>query len=211
MTGTIARMPDIARSDARAVFMSHWYVGETAPAVVNEIAGAWRESEWPEGILTVSIYLSAAGDTVLTYAQCADDTAYRSFVRELTIPGAVEYRLHRSVVLDPAAPTPGAMVIASFDVDGRERQETIVDAVAANLLRSPADERLGLIASHFHTSVDGTRVINYAEWTTDEAHVVFLEGATRHGSLRITNEMPGVRPIGFTRYHLRRSFEEASA
>ncbi|SDZ36594.1 Antibiotic biosynthesis monooxygenase [Amycolatopsis xylanica] len=208
-------MPRIARPDSRAVFLSHWFVGDavTGRAVLDEIGDAWERTAWPEGILAFSAYLSADGDTVMTYTQCADDTAYRPFVRALPAAVArvepVEYRLRRDVVLDSSAAAPGAIVIASFDVDGPERQETIVAAVAANLERSPSAERGGLIASHFHASLDGTRVINYAEWTTDEAHVLFLEGATRHGSLRITNDMPGVRPIGFKRYHLHHALARA--
>lgn len=48
-------------------------------------------------------------------------------------------------------------------------------------------------------------MINFAEWTSDQEHITFLEGATRHRSLRLATDTPGVRPIGFTRYHLYRA------
>jgi hypothetical protein len=177
--------------------------------VLDEIVDAWGQARWPKEILTFSCYLSTDGDNVMTYTQCADADVYRPFVRSLPAVSArvepVEYRLHRSVVHDPTAGVPGALVAATFDVDGVERQQRIVASVAGHLEQAPHDELAGLIASHFHVSLDGTRVVNFAEWTTDEAHVTFLDGAARHGSLRIAEEMPGIRPIGFKRYHIYRS------
>lgn len=207
----LTTVPEIDRPDVHAVFMTYWYVPGAAQgrAVLDEITDAWLEADWPAGFLSFSCYLSTDHDTVLTYVQCADGAPYRSFVGGLPVAAArvepLEFRRHRTVALGPRPGPPSAVVTALFDVDGAERQRSIVASVAANLERAPADEYEGLIASHFHLSVDGTRVVNFAEWTSDEAHVVFLDGATRHSSLRITNEMPGVRPIGFKRYHLHRS------
>lgn len=219
MTSTGARqaaaVPAIDRADSRAVFMSHWYVAgeEQGRAVLDEIAEAWEAAERPGDVLSFSCYLSTGGDdvTVMTYAQCAGPDAYRPFVRSLPSAAArvepVEYRLFRSVPLAPESGPAASVVIASFDVDGRERQEHIVSSVTANIEASPRSDQAGLIASHFHLSVDGTRVINYAEWTSDEEHIAFLEGATRHRSLRLATRTPGVRPIGFTRYHLYRAID----
>ena len=207
-----APVPDIDRGDVHAVFMSHWYVdgADRGRAVLDEIADAWEQADRPAEILSFSCYLSTGSDhfTVMTYAQCTRPDVYRSFVHGLPTPAArtepVEYRLHRSVLLAPDAGPAAAVVVASFDVDGSERQQYIISSVTANIEKSPRDEQTGLIASHFHTSVDGTRVINFAEWTSDEEHIAFLEGATRHRSLRLATDTPGVRPIGFTRYHLYR-------
>ncbi|WP_405739935.1 hypothetical protein OG422_04535 [Streptomyces sp. NBC_01525] len=210
-TRSPSAMPDLAHPDAHAVFMTYRYVADAdqGRALLDEIADAWEKAERPKEILAFFCYLSTDGTTVMTYAQCTDSAVYRPFAGGLPAASArvepIEFRLHRSVVLSPTAGPPNALVTALFDVDGAERQQRIVASVAENLERAPADEYTGLIASHFHLSVDGTRVINFAEWTSDEAHVVFLDGATRHSSLRITNDMPGVRPIGYRRYHLHRS------
>ncbi|MDX3642274.1 hypothetical protein [Streptomyces sp. MB09-02B] len=216
MTESAARPtagPDITRPDSRTTYLGHWFVDgpEQGPAVLDELVDAWQASPWPEGILTFSCYLSAESDTVMTYAQCTNDTVYRPFARGLNLPPGpatadpIEYRLHRSVVARPAAGPPKTVAVASFDVDGSERQRRIVAAIVGNLENAPPDEQAGLIASNFHLSVDGTRVINFAEWTDDEAHIAFLDGATRHRSLQITNDMPGVRPLGYRRYHLYQS------
>ncbi|MEU9456538.1 hypothetical protein [Streptomyces sp. NPDC048277] len=208
-----ATPPDIDRADLAAVFMSHWYVTgeEQGRAVLDEVADAWEKASQPDDLLSFSCYLSTGSEhfTVMTYAQWARSESHRPFVQGLSGAAAaveaVEYRLHHSVLLAPEAGPPAAIVIASFDVDGPGRQRHIVSSVTDNIEKSPRDEQTGLIASHFHVSRDGTRVINFAEWTSDEEHVAFLEGATRHRSLRLATDTPGVRPIGFTRYHLYRA------
>jgi hypothetical protein len=208
-----ASAPDIDREDVHAVFMSHWYVAgaDQGRAVLDEIADAWEGASRPPDVLSFSCYLSTGSDhfTVMTYAQCTRPGSYRPFVHGLPTTAArvepVEYRLDRSVLLAPDAGAAAAVVVASFDVDGPERQRHIISSVTENIERSPRTEQTGLIASHFHVSIDGTRVINFAEWTSDEEHIAFLEGATRHRSLRLATDTPGVRPIGFTRYHLYRA------
>ncbi|MCD9143650.1 antibiotic biosynthesis monooxygenase [Streptomyces albireticuli] len=207
----LSTAPEINRPDVHTVYMSHWFVDGAAQgrAVLDEIVDAWERSPWFEGVLSLSCYLSTEHDTVLTYAQCANDDVYRPFLRSLPAGPArtepIAYRPHRSVVRDPAAGTPGTVALASFDVDGAECQRRIVGTVVNHLESAPAEDQEGLIAAHFHLSVDGTRVMNFAEWTSDEAHAAFLDGATRRRSLRLSLDTPGVRPIGFKRYHLHRS------
>lgn len=70
---------------------------------------------------------------------------------------------------------------------------------------APAEQREGMLSAHFHASTDGSRVLNYAEWTSDAAHLAFLESAARAATLRATGATPGVRPIGFRRFHLHHS------
>jgi hypothetical protein len=91
-------------------------------------------------------------------------------------------------------------VVATFDVDGPGRQRSIINAIADALVDSLQDRHPGMLSANFHSSVDGSRVLNYAEWTSEAEHVAFLEGATRVTTLRISTTTPGVRPIGFTRY-----------
>lgn len=200
--------PDLRRSDVAAVFVCMRYLpdAETAVRVSDDIAEQWRRYPRPAGILSLDCFLDTDGHTVLTYAQCADALAYRPFARSLTgvaAAEAVEYRPHRSVVLDPAPVAAGCVVVATFDVDGPDRQRHIIDSIADSLESTPVDHLPGMLSANFHTSADGTRVLNYAEWTSDEAHIAFLDGASRAETLRITREAPGVRPIGFKRFHWR--------
>ncbi|GHG83307.1 antibiotic biosynthesis monooxygenase family protein [Streptomyces griseocarneus] len=205
-----AALPDIRRPDAGVVFVSHWYVPgrESGTAALRELAGQWSTAAWPPGILSFSCFLSDDDDTVLTYTQCRDAAAYGDFVRSLTGParaGAVEYRLHRSVVTAAGHREAGCVVIAAFDVDGAERQEHVIGSLVETLESMPLAQHPGMISANFHASVDGTRVLNYAEWTSDAAHDVFLDGASRASTLRASNDIPGVRPVGFKRYRLHSS------
>jgi Antibiotic biosynthesis monooxygenase len=57
----------------------------------------------------------------------------------------------------------------------------------------------GLIAAHFHSIVDGTRVLNVAEWTNADAHRrAVTEPAAR--LRRITQQFPGVTGIAVQRF-----------
>lgn len=204
-----SRMPEIRHADVTAVFVSHRYVPDRACGL-RELEAAvdqWDAAAWPAGLLSVSCYLSTDDDTVLVYAQCASAECYRPALGSLSgLAGLepVEYRLRHSVVLDENG-DPGSVVIATFDVDGPERQQRVIESLRATLEQAPREQHPGMLAANFHVSVDGTRVLNYAEWTSDEAHIAFLEGATRKATLRTSNSLPGVRPIGFKRYHLYRS------
>ncbi|MEV3853796.1 antibiotic biosynthesis monooxygenase [Streptomyces sp. NPDC050095] len=199
--------PDIARPDAHAVFVTQWYVPDRARGtmLLDEVAGQWRAAGLPDGVVAFHAYLNTDEDTVLTYVQARHPDAYRPFVRALR--GAaraepVEYRLRRNVVLNSSAQPPGCAVVATFDVDGADRQERIIESVVGALEGAPADQHRGMLSAHFHASTDGTRVLNYAQWTDDAAHEAFLAGATRRATLAATGATPGVRPIGFKRFHL---------
>ena len=144
------------------------------------------------GLASLSGLVSTDGDTALAYGQTAGEPSARAR------SGAAEYRLTRSVALAEGAPA--CVVVAVFDVDGPGRQRTIIDAIADSLLDAPQDRHPGMLSANFHTSVDGGRVLNYAEWASEAQHIAFLEGATRATTLRISTTTPGVRPIGFTRY-----------
>ncbi|MGI5151552.1 hypothetical protein ACQEVC_35205 [Plantactinospora sp. CA-294935] len=197
-------MPDVRRTDAPVAFVSTWYVpdAEAARRLLDSLGRRWAGTTWPAEIRSSSCFLDVRGDTVLAYTRCLDRSDRRT-IRSLhgaSGAGPVEYRLGRSVVRDDTPPT--CVVIATFDVDGPDRQEHIIDSIADSIEQAPPDRNRGLLAANFHVSTDGSRVLNYAEWTSDEAHEVFLAGSTRATTLRISNATPGVRPIGFKRYHL---------
>jgi hypothetical protein len=199
--------PDIRRADSAAVHVTQWHVPDRAAgtATVRQALEQWSRADWPAGLLSFSAYLNTEGDTTLTYTQTDGSGAHRGFAAELNGlagAGSVDYTLHRSIVLDTQPLVPAAFVVASFDTDGPGPQRAIVDSVSDALERAPASQHPGMISANFHLSADGSRVLNYAEWTSDEAHIAFLEGATRAATLRATHDTPGVRPIGFRRYRL---------
>ncbi|MEU3711273.1 antibiotic biosynthesis monooxygenase [Streptomyces catenulae] len=110
----------------------------------------------------------------------------------------IAFRRYRSTVFDTVnAPT--RIVAPMFDVDGRSAQRTVIDT----LLDGPLTEATpGLISAHFHYSLDGSRVLNYAEFTEDEAHPDFLSSPIARATTELTQDTPGVRGIGGKRYLL---------
>ncbi|WP_335937272.1 putative quinol monooxygenase [Streptomyces sp. PTD5-9] len=215
-------MPDVRRAGVASVFVGRRHVPDRARAraVLERTVAGWSEHPWPAGVLSFSCYLSTEEDTVLTYAQCSDAYARGAFpdapdgpagrraaddgVRTWPRAGAVEYRLRASVVPEGASGAPACMVIATFDVDDAGRQDAVIGSLVDALRAHPAGRPPGMLSANFHASVDATRVLNYAEWTSDEAHLAFLDSTARDATMRASGGIPGVRPIGFQRYHLHR-------
>jgi Antibiotic biosynthesis monooxygenase len=89
-------------------------------------------------------------------------------------PLAEPYRLYRSHVnadLQDTMPGSRCVVIVTIDFDGSDEQRlrgwinAVVDALEAEPNAIP-----GMICGHFHASLAGNRVLNYAEWTSEQAY-----------------------------------------
>ncbi|MEU3603307.1 antibiotic biosynthesis monooxygenase [Streptomyces sp. NPDC006798] len=118
------------------------------------------------------------------------------------------------------ARVPGSVVIVEVEFDGpdRERQRAWVDGVFAAMAAAPRFDGGGGtepgaggrphdagISGWFHVGTDGTRVLNYAEWETAEAHAAALEGpgegvGSDSEEWRRVHEFPGVRDGRVRRY-----------
>jgi len=182
----------------------------------------WGRVPWPEDLLSLSSFLSIDGNAVLNYAQWTSAGALPEFLRTygptlaegiaeavpgLERTGPIPYRLYRSRVREKAPP-PGCIVVVSVVFDGPDerRQREWVDAVF-DAMAAETDPPPGGISGHFHLSTDGTRVLNYAEWTSEEAHHQAIErsgqGTVGSGPLWArVKSFPGVISGGFNRYQL---------
>jgi len=198
--------PDVQRPDSAIALVSPLYVAtatQQRTAAAHSVA-AFRNNPLPAGFVSFSAFGSTDGETLLTYAQWATDDAYLRFDDSHDHDHArsgrvqpVRFLPYRSVVLDPES-RPGVLVAPTFDVDGPERQRASVDALLDGPLSRPVP---GLIASHFHLSLDGTRVLNWAEWVDESAHADFMRSPLPAEFLSAIT-MPGVRGIGGKRYEL---------
>ncbi|MEE1941656.1 antibiotic biosynthesis monooxygenase [Streptomyces sp. TRM 70361] len=194
--------PDPARPGVGAPFFSFWDVGtpERQRAAVAAIEAVWTGRPWPlPGLLSYSVYAGTDGRTLLHYSQWADERAYEDFVRDQrahrndevdrAVPGIerldlVRTRYYRGFGLpgdgngSGERPEPGCVVIVDVTFDGPDeaRQRAWVDAVGEALDTDPAPPAGG-ISGHFHLSTDGTRVVNYAEWVSEQAHLDALAAA----------------------------------
>jgi deazaflavin-dependent oxidoreductase (nitroreductase family) len=191
--------PQIARPDAGTVLVTE-----------SSSAAAWEGTPWPAGLLSFTEFAATDGGAVLTYTQWASGEADHAFVAGLTGAEPVEYELYRSGGREDR-PTPGCLVAVRVEFDGpdRERQRQWIDTVF-QALASEAEPHPGGIAGHFHVSADGTRVLNYAEWTDEQAHRDAIESSGQgavggSADWRRVQEFPGVRSSQVRRYHLLRS------
>ncbi|MFE0652087.1 antibiotic biosynthesis monooxygenase [Streptomyces sp. NPDC059534] len=190
--------PDLNRPGVGAVLVSTWRVGtpERQRAAVEAVRTAWESREWPDlGLLSYSVAIGTDGDTLLHYSQWTEQHAYDDFVRtyrddrnaeiDAAVPGIerVELRryasVHRSTARGGtgAGEPPGVVVVveADFDGAGEGRREEWVDSVFTALDEDTAAGRVsGGISGRFHLSVDGGRVLNYAEWESERAHEEWL-------------------------------------
>ncbi|MEU7580696.1 antibiotic biosynthesis monooxygenase [Streptomyces sp. NPDC041068] len=233
--------PDPARADGGLTFISTWSTGspDRQRATLDAIAKAWETRPWPhEGLLSYTVYAGSDGSTVLHHSQWRDEEAYEEF-----FASAANGRDARNTEIDAAVPgverlglnktrlyrswtdgrgregrEPGAIVIVQVDFDGpdADRQRAWVDGVVDALDSDPAEGR-ALYSAHFHVSTDGTRVVNYAEWESEQAHIDALAAAGEGvGSptpqWRRVQEFPGVVADGaVARYRFAYGFVPSQA
>ncbi|GAA4535317.1 antibiotic biosynthesis monooxygenase [Amycolatopsis samaneae] len=186
MTFRTKSLTNPARADVDAPTFGFWRVGtrERQHAAIEALADAWEARPWPASALrTYSVFAGSDGTTLLHYSQWADEDAHRVFTRTGRDPrneevfaavpgierlGSTSYRLHRSRVDDPAT-TAGCVVIVlrRFDKPDPDRARQLIDTLFSVPAHTPTP---GLLSAHFHVSTDGSRVLNYAEWTSENAH-----------------------------------------
>ncbi|MFI9528038.1 antibiotic biosynthesis monooxygenase [Micromonospora rosaria] len=217
--------PDPARPDAGLILASVWRVGtpQRQQATVDAIVEAYADRPGPAGLLSYSVFPGTDGDTLRHYTLWRDGAAYQGFVADsrqprvdhidAAVPGIerlelIRYRLYRGRRAQPA-PRPGALVTVRVQTEDEIHARAWVDAVLAAL--DASDPAAGGIGGFFHVSTDGTQVLNYAEWSSVEAHPAALAaggGSVGRGPLwdRV-QRMPGVRLLGVDRFHLAATFE----
>ncbi|ATY15775.1 hypothetical protein CU254_39345 [Amycolatopsis sp. AA4] len=196
--------PDFARSDFAAAL-----VAETTVEAA-EILARLEKEPWPEGLISFHALASTEGEESLVYTQWTENSADPEFVRGISGGDPVEYRLYRSGNRDDAT-VPGCIVVVSVEFEGADAQrqrrwvDTVFDALSSEEKPAP-----GGISGHFHVSTDGTRVLNYAEWTDEQSHRDALARSGRgtvgeSDEWRKVQEFPGVRGSGVRRYRMVRS------
>ncbi|MCZ4515467.1 antibiotic biosynthesis monooxygenase [Streptomyces sp. ActVer] len=190
MTRRTDTHPAMTRPEVGAPFFSTWRVGtpERQKETVGAIAATWERRAWPaEGLLGYHVYTGEDGTTLLHHSQWRSEQDYEAFVKvhlqervdevDLAVPGIERvglgrYRRYRSGSQEAENRIPGCVVIVEIEFEGPDpdRQRAWVDAVF-EALESEPNLSSGGISAHFHLSTDGTKVLNYAEWETAQAHI----------------------------------------
>ncbi|WP_128437130.1 antibiotic biosynthesis monooxygenase [Streptomyces cyaneus] len=224
MTRRTDTHPDLTRPEVGAPFFSTWRVGTPLrqKQSVEAIAGTWERRPWPtDDLLGYYVYAGQDGSTLLHHSQWASEQAYEAFVRthrqqrndeiDTAVPGIERlwlgrYRHYRSAGREGDPRVPGCIVIVDVEFEGPDpdRQRAWVDAVFEALEGEP-DPHPGGISGHFHLSTDGTRVLNYAEWESAQAHIDALAapgdgiGSATELWHRVQN-WPGLKSSTVSRY-----------
>ncbi|GHC64015.1 antibiotic biosynthesis monooxygenase [Streptomyces flavofungini] len=223
MTRRAPAHPDPTRADIGLTFFSTWHVGtpERQQAAVAAIARAWESRPWPHaGLLGYHVYAGADGATLMHHTQWRDEEAHQEFFAQgrdarndeidAAVPGIerlglTKSRRYRSVAPGSGDSVPEAFVTVHVDFEGpdADRQRAWVDTVltAIGTLPEPVP---GLLSAHFHLSIDGTQVVNYAEWESAEAHESALKGpgdgiGTVSEEWRRVRDFPGTLDAGAVR------------
>ncbi|MDX2938466.1 antibiotic biosynthesis monooxygenase [Streptomyces ipomoeae] len=210
--------PDVARSDVGTVVITIRHTdGPEHQKELAAVAEAERQKEvWPRGLLGWALFTGTDGRALLAYEQWSDDDALDTAIagRVPYVPGIpgtepaapVRYRLERSYPGGAPGQTAGCLVTPVFDTDGPERQRHFLDtlfAMAGDDATRDVGQMPGALSAYFHISADGTRVLGYAEWTDEAAHLAAVGAPdTAASRQRLTGEIPGVRPSGHHRWHL---------
>lgn len=213
-------LPRIDRPDARLVVLGQWRAGAagTQHAVVEAAARQWQRVAWPVGLLLHTVFAGSDGYTIAHYAQPVDEQAFRGFAAkrewaagiDAIAPGTkrfgvTPYRLYRSVWTGEQS-EPGCVVMVRFTVETTAQATEWVDA----LIDAGRDDNppAGMLSAHFHISLTGNGILNYAEWVDAISHETTMATRDQHADnnvVKIVDGTPGVRFAGVDRFTYWRS------
>ncbi|MEV0635619.1 hypothetical protein AB0I77_11730 [Streptomyces sp. NPDC050619] len=189
MTRRTDTHPDLTRPEAGAPFFSTWRVGtpERQRQAVEAIGRTWERRPWPAGgLLGYHVYTGHDGETLLHHSQWTREQAYEAFVKvhrqerndeiDTAVPGIERVRLDRyrryrsreRAAGDSRVPGLIVAVRIDFEEEASGRRRDWVDLILG--AEVPAENERGLISAHFHISGDGTHVLNYAEWESEQSY-----------------------------------------
>ncbi|MFI7117308.1 hypothetical protein [Amycolatopsis sp. NPDC049868] len=173
--------------DATVVVAREWPDADAARAAYKS----------QEGLVSFTAYEGIDHDGAFTYEQWTSEEAIQN------LDGAPVFRLHRG---HRGEGVPGCLVIVSVEFEGPDerRQRDWIDLVFEALASEPAHPKGG-ISGYFHVSTDGTRVLNYAEWVSAEAHLAALaapgaDGIGTTDAWKKVHTFPGVSGGSVKRY-----------
>ena len=212
--------PDLIRPDVGCVVTSAWYVGtrERQRAAADAAIDMWKKLPWPQECISLNCYLSTDGKLVWFYGQWTSEEAHREFTRtqrplvtdgvDQAVPniqrmGVVRSRLHHSISGGPDL-FPGIVVLVTIATDGPERQLQAEETIRTRVIAGDESPHAGAIGAHIHFSTDGTRVLLYAEWTSEAAHRDAVESGVLGGKRGLFDGVPHIEGFGFDRYTLYR-------
>ena len=105
--------------------------------------------------------------------------------------------------LDLVHPAAGTALISQWRTGTAERSRTAADAVIDEW--AAAETPPGRLAQHVFLSTDGTGLLFYAQWTSDEDHLAWARARRDAMVSRVDTLVPGIERPGLRRTRLDRS------
>ncbi|MBN9663332.1 MAG: antibiotic biosynthesis monooxygenase [Acidobacteria bacterium] len=214
--------PNLMRPECGVVVVSEWNVEspERQSSTVEAYAEAWDSGTWPAGLLTCNLLRSNDGREIVVYGQWISEAHYYAAIESHIRPRLAEvdravpgihrqapdfFHLHRSRIRDTSI-FPGCIVLITFEFENpdSERQKSFISTVFRTV-DATLEQPPGALGGHFHISTDALRVLNYAEWATEEDHRRAVDG-TGQGRIgsgpgwEAVNGFPGLKAARFRRY-----------
>lgn len=181
---TTALVEEVVTADAGAL-------AAAAEAVVKH----WESTEWPEGLVSQSLFTGTDGMSLLAYSQWSTDTdrvseeelraawsALRPDWQTLGFaPGTPSaYRLYRRVkptVLPDPLPLAQCFPAAFFAMNGGDTARAWVDGLLSSEEEVEGKDRSypGALAANFHVSADDSGIFLLSEWASEAEAVVHIK------------------------------------
>ncbi|GAB3743184.1 hypothetical protein [Nocardiopsis nanhaiensis] len=180
--------PNFQNPNAGLVVSSAWVLGtpERQHAAAHAVVESWRSRHWPPGLHSYSILIGTDGSTLRHYSRWDGEQAFAQFqareqdeqgtpvddaVPGIDRQGLQRYRPYRGTQATEPAVDPETVVIVTGTFAHSAEIESFVDGMLDS--DTPEDEPTGtdgLVSAHFHVSLDGAGLLNYAQWTDDTAY-----------------------------------------
>ncbi len=112
-------------------------------------------------------------------------------------------------MLDITAPDAGFIAIVTIQLSRPEAREPLLDLLAGEV-ETWVRFRPGFLSANYHVSTDGSRLVNYAQWVSEEAYRQSFRDNPNSGALReAITAIPGVEGLEMVGYTLARSVAAA--
>jgi C-6 monooxygenase len=107
-----------------------------------------------------------------------------------------------------ARPDAGYVAIVTVRVDGPQTQRRLVEMLSKDV-EDWVRHCPGFLSANYHTSVDGTQMVNYAQWTSEAAYrASFDQNPDKERMREAIRSLPGVlEGPSMTAFALDRSIE----
>ncbi|GGX73741.1 antibiotic biosynthesis monooxygenase [Streptomyces hiroshimensis] len=190
----MTRIAALQHPAAGITLISRWITGspERSRAAADALLDA-SAADAPAAQLAMHVFEEEGGAGLLIYAQWTSAEEHLAFVREgrsarvaridtrvpgIERPGLERTHRYRSTVLDADGEADVFVVTSHSTGGGPGEQRAWADARAAALTDAGHD---GLLAAHFHLTIDGERVVEIAEWSVAAGTAGAADLETAHG------------------------------